>query len=103
MEEFSRQAKSKVVVVTLEWLGLGNDMCPKEIRSRKSSFEMSKISLLGIWSGSWGFLVLVLWIVPWVSPSTLPFLPGEFPVEKTGPSALTSRASPPPQAGVWEG
>lgn len=60
-EEFSRPAKSKEVVITLEWLGLGNDMCPREIRSRKSSFEVSKISLLGIQLGSWGF-----WLVPWL-------------------------------------
>lgn len=53
-KEFSRQAKIKEVVVTVAFLGLRNDMCAREIRSRKSSFEMSKVSPLRIQLESWG-------------------------------------------------
>lgn len=70
-------------------------MYPREIRSRKSSFEMNKLSPLGIQLGSCeprpfvhpGFVSLA-WILG--IPFTMPFLPGELCVEKTGlsPSGL---------------
>lgn len=89
-EEFSRQAKIKAVAITLECLGLGNTTCAREIRSGKSSFEISKVSPSGIQLGHWrpgpftcqGFVSLgcILGI-----PCNIAFLPGEVPVEKTGP------------------
>lgn len=52
--EASRQTRIKEVVISLACLGVRNDMCASKIRSRKSSFEMNKVSPSGIQLESWG-------------------------------------------------